>query len=135
MIAPVSSALAGTTVQLDGSQSTAFSGSSLRSYQWRQLSGPAIAIQNASAAVASITLPAAAGSFTFSLTVTDTAGRTNQNTVTVVSTTGTAIATASEGGGGGGGATSLLWGLALWAWVTAVWISRRRAQKANQQGT
>jgi serine protease len=85
--------------------------------------------------VASVTLPATAGSFTFSLTVTDTSGRSAQSTVTVVSTGGsTGLLTNTPtggggGGGGGGGAMSVLWGVALWAWLTAVWFSRRRAAK------
>ena len=135
VIAPVASVPVGSTVQLDGSQSTAAGGSTLRGYQWSQLSGPAVSVQNASAAVASVTLPATAGSFTFSLTVTDTSGRSAQSTVTVVSTGGsTGLLTNTPtggggGGGGGGGAMSVLWGVALWAWLTAVWFSRRRAAK------
>ncbi len=139
VIAPIASVPVGTTVQLDGSLSTAVSGSSLRSYQWAQVSGAAVAIQNANTAVASITLPATAGSFTFSLTVTDSVGRSAQSTVTVVSTGGSSSTVVSStttigsgsGGGGGGGATSWVWGLALWAWVTAVWLTRRRASKCS----
>ncbi len=72
---------AGDTVQLDGSGST---GQSL-SYQWSQLSGIEVSLQNADSAVASFVAPSNSTDYSlvFRLTVTDAEGNTSSDTVTV----------------------------------------------------
>jgi hypothetical protein len=85
---PVASATAsagtvpdGTTVTLDGSQSTG-----AVSYAWRQIAGPAVALSNASAAAPTFVAPRPQSSsrvLTFELKVTDACGVTATSTVSV----------------------------------------------------
>lgn len=124
VIKPVGQVEPGTVVSLDGSQSVAIPGASIVSYQWVQVSGPPVAIASATSAVAKATLVAET-SYVFSLTVKDNfgPGRTGEDTVRVV------VAMPPPPAGGGGGSTGQLWGLSLWAWVTAMALCQRRRQR------
>lgn len=122
VIAGVGAAVAGTSIALDGRASAAAGGAALTSYQWSQVSGAAVSIQNPFTALASVALPAQAGTFVFKLVVTDNAGRSGQDSLTVTSTP-----PASSGGGGGGGATGWFWGAGLWGWALLLgWRRLRR---------
>ena len=76
---------AGATVSLDGSDSVAYSGKTIASYAWTQLSGPAVQIANANAATASFTAPSLSTTQTlvFQLTITDSAGQSDTTTQAV----------------------------------------------------
>ncbi len=120
VIAPVGPVEPGSVVTLDGSGSVASPGSAIASYQWQQLSGPpAVGFGAAHTAQANATL-AAEAAYVFQLTVTDDQSRVGVDTVRIVA------AMPSTAAGGGGGAMGWLWGLALWAWLGALWWSRRR---------
>ena len=70
---PDQSAVASSTVTLNGSNSTDSDGT-IASYAWKQTAGPAVTLSNASAATSSFTAPpasAGATSLNFQLTVTD----------------------------------------------------------------
>lgn len=129
VIAPIGTVTPGTAISLNGSASVALSGFNIASHQWTQVSGPTVAITNASTAVAGVSLPNAQATYVFRLTVTDDftpTARSGRDTVTVVA----AYPATSGGGGGGGGSTSVLWGVALWAWVLTVCWQQRRARRA-----
>lgn len=137
VVAAVDSPAPGTVVALDGRASSAAPGSSLVSYAWTQLSGPAVTVRDAAQALASVTLPALADRFVFSLRVTDSAGRTAEQTLSVnsVGASSAPVASAgSTGGSGGGGAWSGGWGLGLWALALGLvarrWLAVRRAANA-----
>jgi len=117
-ITPVSQPAAGSTITLNGSASVAGTGAALTSYQWTQVSGTAVTIQNANTAQATVALPSNADTFVFRLVVTDSTGRTDDEQVSI-----TSVAAAS--GGGGGGASSWLWGAALWLLAGLAWLGRR----------
>ncbi len=122
MIAGVGTPVAGSTLTLDGRASAATTGAVLIGYQWSQVSGAVVSIQNPFTALASVALPAQAGTFVFKLVVTDSTGRSGQDVLTVTST-----AASSGGGGGGGGATGWLWGAGLWGWALLLgWRRLRR---------
>jgi serine protease len=122
VIAGVGTPVAGSTLTLDGRASAATTGAVLIGYQWSQVSGAAVSIQNPFTALASVALPAQAGTFVFKLVVTDSTGRSGQDVLTVTST-----AASSGGGGGGGGATGWLWGAGLWGWALLLgWRRLRR---------
>ncbi|WP_069048453.1 S8 family peptidase [Hydrogenophaga sp. RAC07] len=125
VIAPIGTVTPGTAISLNGSASVALTGS-IVSHQWTQVSGPTVAITNAQAAVAGVSLPNLQASYVFRLTVTDDfmpTARSGSDTVTVVA------AYPATSGGGGGGSTSVLWGIALWAWVLAVCWQQMRARR------
>lgn len=127
VIAPVGTVNPGTAISLDGSASVALAGFNIASHQWTQVSGPTVAISNASTAVAGVSLPNSQATYVFRLAVTDDftpTARSGSDTVTVV-----AAYPATSGGGGGGGSSSVLWGMALWAWVLAVCWQQRRARR------
>ena len=88
-----STARIGETVTLDGSGSTAASGSYIAAYQWTV--DPSVAIAHATSAVASLNFPALRP-ITVTLTVTDSAGRQDVQSQTVNST-----AFREHNGGGG----------------------------------
>ncbi|HVR48655.1 MAG TPA: S8 family serine peptidase [Pseudorhodoferax sp.] len=123
VVAPVTSAVGGSTVVLDGNASVPSAGAQLVSWQWSQLSGASASIASPSAARTNVGLPAGAGNYVFRLTVTDSAGRRDTTDVAVTATA------ASTGGdsGGGGGASGWWWGLGLWALAFAAWRRRARA--------
>lgn len=126
VISPIGTVTPGTAISLDGSASVALSGFNIVSHQWTQVSGPTVAITDASTAVAGVSLPNAQATYVFRLTVTDDftpTARSGRDTVTVVA------AYPATSGGGGGGSTSVLWGVALWAWVLAVCWQQRRARR------
>lgn len=128
VISPIGTVTPGTSISLDGTASVALPGFSIASHQWTQVSGPTVAITNASTAVAGVSLPSSQATYVFRLTVTDDftpMARSGSDTVTVV-----AAFPATSGGGGGGGSSSVLWGMALWAWVLAVCWQQRRARRA-----
>lgn len=106
----------GESVQLDGSTSTASTGSTIASYQWK--ADPDVAIADAASAKASLVFPALRP-ITVTLTVTDSAGRQD-----VVSKTINSVALSAGGGGGGMGPASLL---VLAAGVAAAGLRRRRS--------
>lgn len=123
-IAPVAQPTGGTAITLDGRNSTPGNGRSIAAYQWRQVTGPAVTIQNATSAVATVQLPAEGATFGFELLVTDNAGASDTEVLNVTSIT----AAGSGGGGGGGGFTGLLWGAGLWLLaLLALWQRRRNA--------
>jgi serine protease len=121
LIAAVDSPLAGAAIQLDGRASVASPGSALVAYQWTQVAGPTVSIQNPTGALASVALPSTAGSFQFRLVVTDNAGRQGAQ---VLSVTSVVSAPAPSGGGGGGGSMGWLWGAGLW--LVAAFAAWRR---------
>lgn len=120
VVAPVSSAVGGATVLLDGSASLPSTGASLVAWQWTQLSGAGAAIATPGAARTNVTLPAGAGSYVFRLTVTDSAGRRDIVDVAVTAT----AAGGGNSGGGGGGASGWWWGAGLWLLALAAWRQR-----------
>jgi serine protease len=125
IITPIGTVTPGTAITLNGSASVALTGSSIATHQWTQVSGPTVAITNASTAVAGASLPSSPATYVFRLTVTDDflpTARTGSDTVTVV-------AAYPVTSGGGGGSTSVFWGLALWAWVLAVCWQQRRTRR------
>jgi len=67
---PDQTVLVNANVVLDGTGSTG----PIESYQWTQIAGPAVALTNANAAVASFTAPGAAATLVFSLTVSGPGG-------------------------------------------------------------
>lgn len=121
-IVPVASAVGGTSITLDGRNSTPSAGRAITGYQWRQVSGPAVSIQNATSAVATVQLPAEGATFVFELVVTDSSGAADAESVTVSSSS----AGGGGGGGGGGGSMGWAWGLGLWAAALAALRLRRR---------
>ncbi|MBA4214961.1 MAG: hypothetical protein C0449_17960 [Polaromonas sp.] len=125
IISPIGTVTPGTSISLNGTASVALTGFNVASHQWTQVSGPTVAITNASAAVAGVNLPNTQATFVFRLTVTDDftpTARSGSDTVTVV-------AAFPATSGGGGGSTSVFWGMALWAWVLAVCWQQRRARR------
>ncbi|WP_326540025.1 S8 family peptidase [Pseudorhodoferax sp.] len=118
-IAPVTNAVGGGSVTLDGNASVPSAGARIVAWQWTQVSGPAASIANASAVQTSVALPAGAARYVFRLTVTDSAGRRDQADVAVTATAATAS------GGGGGGASGWLWGAGLWLLALAAWRRRQ----------
>lgn len=70
------------------------------SYQWQQVSGSNVTINNANNSQASFTAPSAAGTLEFSLTITDDFGlsRSDNIIITVIASTTTAAASSSGGG-------------------------------------
>jgi len=125
IIQRIGSVTPGATVALDGSASVALSGG-IASYQWTQLSGPAVTIVNANQAVAGVTLPQVEARYEFQLQVTDNTTPTALTGADIVSVTAAYPPAAPSGGGGGG--MGWAWGLALWAWVLALgWARRARS--------
>ena len=124
VITPIGTVTPGTAISLNGSASVALTGFNIASHQWTQVSGPTVAITNASTAMAGVNLPNAQATYVFKLTVTDNfmPARSGSDTVTVV-------AAFPATSGGGGGSSSLFWGLALWAWVLAVCWQQRRTRR------
>jgi serine protease len=125
VITPIGTVTPGTAISLNGSASVALTGS-IVGHQWTQVSGPTVAITNASTAVAGVSLPSSSATYVFRLTVTDDftpTARSGSDTVTVVA------AFPATSGGGGGGSTSVFWGMALWAWVLAVCWQQRSARR------
>ncbi|MEZ5537445.1 MAG: S8 family serine peptidase [Thiolinea sp.] len=101
---------------LDGSRSADDSyGGKIRHYQWQQVSGPDVALNNATAAKANFTAPAAAKNDTqlvFRLTVTDDVGLQNSDEVVI---------TVPGKGGGGSLPLSVLAALAGLLWLRGRW--------------
>lgn len=79
-------AVEGSTVQLDGSRSSAPDGETLTSYVWQQVSGPSVELSDSSAISPSFTAPDVTTDTTleFSLTVTASNGRTDQSSISIV---------------------------------------------------
>lgn len=117
VFAPLGTPAPGAVVALNGAASIAITGSTIVSYQWHQLAGPAVSLTNPGTAVATATLTSP-GTYAFQLTVTDQLGRTGRDTLRV-------DVSAPEGGGGGG-AISWWWGGLLWLWVAALGLARGR---------
>ncbi|NUA30578.1 MprA protease, GlyGly-CTERM protein-sorting domain-containing form [Cupriavidus basilensis] len=114
----------GTTVALDGSQSS----SANVSYAWTQLSGPRVTLLNANAAIASFT-PTVAGDYQFGLTVTDNASGLSAGTSVLLSAAvpaNTSSGSNSSGEGGGGGAFSLFEAVLILAGGLLAFAGRRR---------
>jgi lysophospholipase L1-like esterase len=74
-----------TVVQLDGSQSSDVNGT-IQTYQWKQLSGPTIALSNADTANPSLTTPVITTDteLIFELTVTDDLGKQDTDDVSIL---------------------------------------------------
>lgn len=119
VIQRIGSVLPGALITLNGASSVAYNGSIL-TYQWTQVSGPAVTIPTANQANTSLSLPSVEGRYVFRLTVTD-AGAPGSNTGT---DTVTVVAAYPASGGGGG--MGWWWGLGLWAWVLAMAAGGRR---------
>ncbi|MCP3024181.1 S8 family serine peptidase [Cupriavidus basilensis] len=118
----------GTTVALDGSQSS----SANVSYAWTQLSGPRVTLLNANAAIASFT-PTVAGDYQFGLTVTDNASGLSAGTSVLLSAAvpastsgGSSGGSSASGDGGGGGAFGLFEAVLLLAGGLLAFAGRRR---------
>ena len=94
----------GNRVNLNGNQSSDPDGDIL-GYQWNQIGGPGVALNNANSSIATFTAPTVSSDvmLQFRLTVTDPAGLSDVATTTVTVTKPGSIA-----GGSGGGATGLL---------------------------
>jgi serine protease len=122
VIKPIVQVEPGTVITLDGSGSVAIPGATIASYQWVQVSGPAVAINSATSAIATATLVSEA-TYVFSLTARDNLNRVGEDTVQAVAVMPPPPA------GGGGGSVGQLWGLSLWAWVLAVLVSQRRRRR------
>jgi serine protease len=101
----------GITVELDGTDSAAARDRTLVAWSWSVVSGPAVAIANPGAPVASVVAPGN-GTSTIALRVTDDAGRTDTSTLTVGGITDPVPpdtgGSSAGGGGGGGGAPDAL---------------------------
>jgi serine protease len=110
----------GEHVTLDGSGSSAAGNFTIVSYQWT--SDPAVSIENATSAVATIVFPALRP-ITVTLTVTDSAGRQDTVTKTINS-----VALSEGGGGGLLGPASLL----LLAAGAGMAFRRRQATSAGK---
>ena len=99
---PDQTVTSGSTVNLNGSSSTAPPGATL-TYQWQQTGGtPTVALSNANTVAASFTAPNQAATLTFQLTVGDGQGNTSTDTTVVTVTTSTVakptIYIANQGG-------------------------------------
>ncbi len=130
VIAAIAKPTIGSSISLDGSNSAATSGSSIVSYAWSVVSGPAGTIQNSTKTLASVQLSATPADYIFRLVVTDNAlpARSGEATLSVSTITETALTSspaASGGGGGGGGSTGWLWGAGLWLLVGLLWCTNR----------
>jgi serine protease len=82
IVAPASAGY-GIPINLDGSTSAAATGATITNYLWTQLSGSAVAIQNANSALAKMVMPATAGDVTFQLQVTDSLARISTKSATI----------------------------------------------------
>lgn len=78
-----SSVAPGGLVSLDGSASKDAGFGVIATYSWRQVSGPSVTLDNASAKLATFTAPSAAGSIVMELTVTDGGNATATDQVTI----------------------------------------------------
>lgn len=94
------------------------------SYQWQQLSGASVNLQNADSANVTFVAPASSTSLVFQITATDSRGASSNDdvTVTVVSLPPADINNGTDSGGGSGSAVALLL-LTLLCW-------RRRCVRA-----
>jgi hypothetical protein len=129
----------GVPITLDASASRPRTGGQL-SYVWSQVSGPAVLIDNASTARASVT-PSAAGTYVFEVAVLDARGNQGTGTVTLLVGTdappgttgvsgdpGVVVETGGSGGGGGGcsarrgGPAGDAGGLSM-AWIALLWLA------------
>ena len=142
LIAGVGAPTFGSAVALDGRASAGVTGSSITAYQWTQVSGSTVTIQNAGTSQATVALPDAAGTFRFRLQVTDNLARTGEEFLSVTtsaaattvsvgtdaasSVTTTTTTPSTGGGGAGGGPVSWLWGAGLWLLAGWAW-GRRKA--------
>jgi hypothetical protein len=81
------SAVAGSTVALDGSASRDPNGT-ITAYQWSQTAGPTVALAQPNAVTTTFTAPAVAAVLTFQLRVTDNSGNSAVDTVDVTVTGG-----------------------------------------------
>jgi serine protease len=100
----------GTTVGLDGSASAAARDRSIVAWNWSVVSGPPVAIADATTPTASVLAPGT-GASTIALQVTDDAGRTDTTTLAVgglADPVPPGTGGSSTGGGGGGGAPDAL---------------------------
>jgi len=93
---------AGAMVTLDGNQSNDVDGDTL-TFQWIQVAGNAVVLNNANAAAASFTAPTVTSDalLRFNLTVTDGGGLSSTST--------TSVTVRKPGGGGGSGGGSISW--------------------------
>lgn len=71
------------SVTLDGSDSIDSSGGAITNYEWSQLSGTTVTLNDANTQTANFQAPATTAKLTFQLQVTDDDGNTAQNTMTV----------------------------------------------------
>ena len=70
------------TAQLDGRSSSDVDGDAL-TYEWSQVSGPSVIINNANGARANVLAPGSAGTLVFRLTVTDSSNASHSDTATI----------------------------------------------------
>lgn len=108
---------AGSTVVLDGSESHDDEfGGRVVGYQWEQVSGPDVVLENADQAVAQFDVPAVAAGdtvFGFELTVTDDTGLQGRDTVSLSLLGGEVAGSNAAENSGGGGSLGLGWLLCL----------------------
>jgi serine protease len=117
----------GTTVTLTGTATTGNSGSAIESYEWVQLTGPAVALSTSASAVTTFVMPtittATDSSVYFRFRATNALGLFSDSYVGVqgvVPVTDAPVNTGSDGGGGGQTDGLDLAGLALLALVSLV---------------
>jgi serine protease len=117
----------GTTVTLTGTATTGNSGSAIASYEWVQISGPAVALSTSASAVTTFVMPtittATDSSVYFRFRATNTLGLFSDSYVGVqgvVPVTDAPVSIGSDGGGGGQTDWLDLAGLALLALMSLV---------------
>lgn len=119
--------VANTVVTLNGAQSSDSDGDVLE-FQWLQIGGPNVTLNNANAASANFTAPAVTSDtmLQFRLTVTDPSGLSDSATVTVTVTREDNSASGSSGGGAAG------WLLLLYLLAAGVRRSSTRTGAASR---
>ncbi|MBU1308067.1 MAG: choice-of-anchor B family protein [Gammaproteobacteria bacterium] len=86
------------------------------SYQWQQISGPAVTLQNAASASASFVAPATSSSLTFRVTATDNRGASSSDDISIAVVAAGQNNAVNSGSGGGSSSPFALLVAALLCW-------------------